>query len=76
MQVLGGLVVSGRINLGDKIKIMRRENEIGRGEIVELQHARSQVKSVEMDTECGLMVESKVEIVLGDIIQAFSVVEK
>lgn len=75
-QVLGGLVVSGRINLGDKVKIMRRENEIGRGEIVELQHARSQVKSVEADTECGLMIEAKIEIVTGDVIQAFSVVEK
>ncbi|MBC7766660.1 translation initiation factor IF-2 [Arenimonas sp.] len=75
-QVLGGLVVTGRINLGDKIKIMRRDNEIGRGEIVELQHARSQVKSVEADTECGLMIEAKIEIVTGDIIAAFSVVEK
>jgi translation initiation factor IF-2 len=75
-QVLGGLVTTGRINLGDKVKIMRRENEIGRGEIVELQHARSQVKSVEADTECGLMIEAKVEIVTGDVIQAFSVVEK
>lgn len=75
-QVLGGLVMSGKINLGDKVKIIRRENEIGRGEIVELQHARSQVKSVEVDTECGLMIEAKIEIVVGDIIQAFSVVEK
>jgi translation initiation factor IF-2 len=75
-QVLGGLVVTGKINLGDKVKIMRRENEIGRGEIVELQHARSQVKTVEMDTECGLMIEAKVEIVTGDVIAAFSIVEK
>lgn len=75
-QVLGGRVETGKINLGDKIKIMRRENEIGRGEIVELQHARTQVKSVEMDTECGLMIESKIEIVTGDVIAAFSVVEK
>jgi translation initiation factor IF-2 len=55
---------------------MRRDNEIGRGEIVELQHARSQVKSVEAENECGLMVEAKIEIVTGDVIQAFSVVEK
>ena len=75
-QVLGGLVATGRINLGDKIKIMRRDNEIGRGEIVELQHARSQVKSVEADTECGLMIEAKIEIVTGDVIAAFSVIEK
>lgn len=75
-QVLGGRVESGRINLGDRIKIMRRENEIGRGEIVELQQARSQVKTVEMESECGLMVEAKIEIVTGDVIVAFSVVEK
>lgn len=75
-QVLGGKVETGKINLGDKIKIMRRDNEIGRGEIVELQHARAQVKSVEADTECGLMIEAKVEIVTGDVIAAFSVIEK
>jgi len=75
-QVLGGRVETGRINLGDKIKIFRRENEIGRGEIVELQHARSQVKSVEAENECGLMIESKIEIVTGDVISGFSIVEK
>lgn len=75
-QVLGGKVETGKIHLGDKIKIMRRDNEIGRGEIVELQHARSQVKTVEVDTECGLMIESKIEIVTGDVIAAFSVIEK
>lgn len=75
-QVLGGKVEIGRINLGDKVKIMRRDNEIGRGEIVELQQARSSVKSVEAENECGLMVDAKIEIVMGDVIAAFSVVEK
>jgi translation initiation factor IF-2 len=75
-QVLGGKVEIGRINLGDKVKIMRRDNEIGRGEIVELQQARSSVKSVEAENECGLMVDAKIEIVTGDVIAAFSVVEK
>ncbi len=75
-QVLGGRVETGRINLGDKIKILRRDNEIGRGEIVELQHARSQVKSVEMENECGLMIEAKIEVVTGDVILAYSIVEK
>lgn len=75
-QVLGGKVETGKIFLGDKVKIMRRENEIGRGEIVELQQARSQVKSVEAEYECGLMIDSKIEIVTGDVIAAFSIVEK
>ncbi len=75
-QVLGGRVVSGKINLGDKIKILRRDNEIGQGEIVELQQARSQVKTVEAEYECGLMIESKIEIAIGDAISAYSIVEK
>ncbi len=75
-QVLGGRVELGRINLGDKIKILRRDNEIGRGEIVELQQARSQVKSVEAENECGIMIEAKMEIVTGDVISAYSIVEK
>ena len=75
-QVLGGRVETGRINLGDKIKILRRDNEIGRGEIVELQQARAQVKSVEAEYECGIMIEAKIEIVTGDVISAFSTVEK
>ncbi len=75
-QVLGGRVDIGRINLGDKVKILRRENEIGRGEIVELQQARAQVKSVEAENECGIMIESKIEIVTGDVISAYSIVEK
>ncbi len=75
-QVMGGRVETGRLSLGDTVKIIRRENEIGRGTIMELQQARSAVKSVEAENECGLMVESKIEIVAGDVLSAVSTVER
>ena len=74
-QVMGGRVESGKLALGDTVKILRRENEIGRGTIGELQQMRVSVKSVEAENECGLMVESKIEIVPGDVLQAVSVIE-
>lgn len=74
-QVLGGRVESGRLSVGDTVKIIRRENEIGRGVIGEMQQMRVSVKSVEAENECGLMVESKIEIVSGDVLHAVSVIE-
>ncbi len=75
-QVLGGRVETGILSLGNTVKILRRDNEIGRGEVVELQQMRVATKNVEAGSECGLMVESKIEIVAGDILSAVSFVER
>ncbi len=75
-QVLGGRVETGTLGLGNTVKILRRDNEIGRGEVVELQQMRISTKSVEEGAECGLMVESKIEIVAGDVLSAVSYSEK
>lgn len=75
-QVLGGRVETGTMTLGNTVKILRRENEIGRGEIVELQQMRVATKTVEAGAECGLMVESKIEIVAGDVLSAVSFIER
>lgn len=70
-QVIGGRVENGEIHLHGKCKIIRREAEIGQGEIRELQQAKSKTSTVEAGNECGLMVESKVEIAAGDRIECF-----
>ncbi len=75
-QVIGGRVEMGTVHLHDRIKIMRREAEIGRGHIRELQQAKNKVGSVEEGKECGLMVESKIELVAGDKLVAFEVAMK
>lgn len=75
-QVVGGKVMSGRITLGGQVRIMRRENEIGRGKIVELQSGKIKAKEVVEGNECGMQVESKIEIASGDVLEAFITVIK
>ena len=75
-QVLGARVESGSVFVNDEVKIMRRENEIARGRIRELQHMKSKVGSVEEGKEFGAMIESKIEIAPGDRIEDFHVVMK
>ncbi len=75
-QVIGGKVTVGHIELGAQIKIMRRETEIGRGKIVELQAQKIATKIAEEGSECGMMVEAKIEIVPGDMLEAFVMNEK
>jgi translation initiation factor IF-2 len=75
IQVIGGKVLEGTLALDDQIRILRRDEEIGKGVIKELQHNKIKAKSVEQDQECGLMVSSKVSIASGDILESFKMVE-
>ncbi|PIP73495.1 MAG: translation initiation factor IF-2 [Candidatus Lloydbacteria bacterium CG22_combo_CG10-13_8_21_14_all_47_15] len=71
-QVLGGRVKEGVIHDGDNVQIIRREYEIGRGKIRELQQQKAHADDVSKDMEFGVMVESKTEIAEGDTIAAFT----
>lgn len=75
-QILGGKVQEGSIKVGSEVKILRRDAEIGRGKIKELQQSKTRTDEVNMGFEFGCMIESKVEIALGDKIQGFVTVEK
>lgn len=75
-QIVGGRVEDGVITLGAIIKILRRDAEIGRGKIRELQQQKVATSEVKKDTEFGTMIESKIEIAPGDRIECFVTVTK
>jgi translation initiation factor IF-2 len=75
-QVIGGKVQEGTLKTGAEVRIIRRENEIGRGKIRELQSQKKRVDEVAIGFECGMMVEAKIEIAVGDKIEAVRTVEK
>ncbi|MCE9585045.1 translation initiation factor IF-2 [Candidatus Nomurabacteria bacterium] len=75
-QIVGGKVTEGKISLGETVKIIRREFEIGKGKIVNLEKGKTKTSEVEEGTEFGTMIESKIEIVAGDILESFSIVQK
>ena len=57
------------------IKILRRDVEIGRGKITNLQQARADVKEIRVEGEFGFEIESRVSVAGGDIIIAYTLVE-
>ena len=62
--------------LNGTVKIMRREFEIGRGKIVNLEKGKVKASIIEEGTEFGMMLESKIEVAPGDIIELFSIMQK
>lgn len=70
-QVLGGKVTEGAIAVGSSVKIIRRDTEIGKGKVLELQQQKIKTNEVKEGLEFGAMIESKIEIAPGDIIEPF-----
>lgn len=75
-QVLGARVESGLIEKNAAVRIMRRDVEIGRGKVRELQQSKIAVDIVQEGSEFGTMIESKVELAPGDKIERVVLVTK
>lgn len=74
--VIGGKVKDGFIEKSDKLRIIRRDHQIGTATIKELQRGKQSAERIELDDEFGMMVESRFEIVEGDQIQGFVITEE
>ena len=75
-QVVGCKVLSGTFNKNAQVKILRRDAEIGKGKVKELQQSKLAVDSVSEDTEFGTMIESKIEIATGDTLEVVTLITK
>ncbi|MBP7770345.1 MAG: translation initiation factor IF-2 [Candidatus Pacebacteria bacterium] len=74
--VLGGRVEEGALSEGTEVRLMRRDEEIGRGKIVSLQTGKTQTKKVEAGVEFGAMLKTEVLVAAGDRIEAVAIVIK
>ncbi|MCB9806214.1 translation initiation factor IF-2 [Candidatus Nomurabacteria bacterium] len=70
-QVIGGKVKEGILKVKEKIKIMRRNEEIGTGMVKGLQSQKVEVSEVTEGNEFGAAIETKVELAESDHIEAF-----
>ncbi len=75
-QVIGCRMETGSMHVGDIVKIMRRDSEIGSGKVRELQSQKLKISSVEEGKEFGTLVEAKIEIAPGDKLQVFTLTQK
>ena len=72
MVVCGGEVLSGKIIPSLDIKIISAKKEIGLGKLDSLQKNKESAKEVVEGEECGLSVETKTPITLGDELSFYS----
>lgn len=76
-QLLGGKVKEGKITKNAKIKILRRDEEIGEAVVRELQKIKEKVESVNEGEEFGTMLtERTVDVAVGDMLVPYISVEK
>ena len=69
-QIVGGMVLSGRVYTGAKVRILRGNEEIGTGHILTVRRFSDEVDEVRQGFDCGLAIETTTKIQLADIIEA------
>jgi translation initiation factor IF-2 len=75
-QIIGGQVTKGKITKGAEVIILRREAEVGRGKITDLQEQKIKTSTVEEGTQFGAEIDSKLPISPNDYIDAIEIVTK
>jgi translation initiation factor IF-2 len=75
LKTIGCKVSEGILTVGTTVVLTRRGEYLGKGKIETLQAARQVVQSVMAPNECGLQIETSVEIADGDILELTRVVE-
>lgn len=76
IRVVGGKVTEGSVRDGVSVKIVRREYEIGKGKVVGLQQMKMKSKEVFEGNECGIEVDTKHEIIAGDVLVVVEIEKK
>ena len=73
--VAGSYVQSGTIHKGDRARIIRDSIGIYTGTINSLRRFKDDAREVPAGMECGIKVEGFDDIKVGDLIEAFEVIE-
>lgn len=74
--IAGCFVKDGKIQRNNKIRIVRDGIVIFTGDIESLKRFKDDVREVEANKECGIKIANFNDIKVGDVIEAFKVVEK
>ncbi|MDZ7316973.1 MAG: translation initiation factor IF-2 [candidate division KSB1 bacterium] len=74
--VAGCYVVSGKIARNNKVRLYRDDRLLHEGSIASLKRFKDDVREVQAGFECGLCIDKFSDIKVGDIIEAYEVVEE
>ena len=67
-KVMGIKVTDGRIAKGDKVRLVRNDENIGESTISSVKHGKEQVSKAEKNTEAGIIVSPLLDFTIGDMV--------
>ena len=70
VNIAGCRVVSGRMNRGSSIRVLREGEVLGDTSIASLRHFRDEVNEVTNGMDCGILLDEFNEFEVGDILQS------
>ncbi len=70
-QIVGGMVLSGRIFRDGQVRILREGEDIGQGRVITVRRFADAVDEVREGFDAGLGIETTTKIQLADIIEVF-----
>ncbi|RMH66587.1 MAG: translation initiation factor IF-2 [Bacteroidetes bacterium] len=73
--VAGCYVTEGRIHRNDRIRLVREGVVIYDGRISSLKRFKDDVREVQSGYECGLSIENYNDIKVGDVVEAYEIIE-
>lgn len=74
-QIIGGKVVSGKIENNTSVEVLQNKEVAGVGKIIRLQSGKQDISTVDESQECGLQYEGEPIIKAGDILRVYKEVE-
>ena len=70
-KIVGGEVAEGTIENGARVIIRRNKEEVGSGEITDMQRERTNITKAQQGDQIGLTIEGKGKIKEGDVLEIY-----
>lgn len=71
VQVVGGKIIEGKVEAGSKAAVLRNEEFITSGKIIEIRIGKEIVKDAVKGQECGISIEDATLIEEGDVLDIY-----
>ncbi len=71
-KVSGMKITKGKINLSDDVEVFRKDNLLGKAKVVSIKMRAKTVTEVKKNEESGMILSSKLDIHVGDVIKSIS----
>ena len=74
--IAGCFVLDGEIRRAAKVRVMREEKLVAESTVASLKRMKDDAKEVKAGFECGVVLEDKIDIAVGDTMEAFVMEQK